>query len=580
MSVQKGVGMRPRIVEEPARAAIGALLVLLSYAPRAAPSVPQDALLEALQEELTRSVDGLSGAGQAPLYFLQYAAEEHHSYTLAASLGAIEIQTEHGARYLDVDVRVGSPELDNTHELRGHIGWSGNRSRDIRLPLEDDVAAVRAKVWAETDRQFKEAQERYLEVLMERQVKVAERDTSPDFSPVAPQEYLGSKAEVTLAEDYWPDRLRRHSARVRQEPWVTSSGVTLAASAVTKYLVNSEGTRLRHGRNLFRLTVRLETLADDGMRLVRYTSFDGTEWDHLPAEVVVDSTIDRLIEELRLLKDAPLVEPYTGPAVLSGRAAAVYFHEIFGHRIEGHRQKSEREGQTFARKLGESVLPAFLSVYDDPTLDTWGTIPLRGYYLFDDEGVTAQRAVVVEDGVLTGFLMSRSPIEGFPHSNGHGRRAHGHRAVSRQGNLVVESERTVSPFELRRLLLDECRAQGKDYGLLFEDISGGFTMTRRSGPQAFKVIPLLVKRVYTDGRPDEVVRGVDIVGTPLTSFGMIAATGNDYEVFNGTCGAESGYLPVSAICPSLLVSQIEVEKQAKGHDRPPVLPPPPLQEYE
>jgi len=219
-------------------------------------------------------------------------------------------------------------------------------------------------------------------------------------------------------------------------------------------------------------------------------------------------------------------------------------------------------------------------VYDDPTLAEWKGVELRGHYLYDDEGVPSQRAVVVEDGVLTGFLMGRSPIAGFPRSNGHGRRSHSHRTVSRQGNLIVESRRTVPPHELRAMLLDECRAQGKSYGLFFEDISGGFTMTRRSGPQAFKVIPLLVKKVYIDGRPDDVVRGVDIVGTPLTSFGMIAASGDDYQVFNGSCGAESGYVPVSAVCPNLLLSHIEVEKQAKGHDRPPMLPTPPLQDSE
>jgi predicted Zn-dependent protease len=550
-------------------------VVCLAWVAGAAAS---DALMEALDTELARSFEGLEEAGQAPLYFLQYAAEDHRAHVLTASLGAIEMSAEEASRYLDVDVRVGSPDLDNTHELRGKLSWSGRRRGNVHLPVEDDVKAIRAKLWSETDRQFKQAQERYLEVLMERSVKVAERDTSPDFGPSERRSDLGPRAEVTFDEGYWRGRLRRHSGLVRAEPWVMSSGVTLSASAVTKYLVNSEGTRLRHGRTLLRLAIRLETMAEDGMRLRRYASFDATEWERMPSEAVVDSTLAVLLGELKALRDAPLVEPYTGPAILSGRAGAVYFHEIFGHRIEGHRQKSEKEGQTFARKLGERVLPDFLSVYDDPTLAEWEGTELRGHYLYDDEGVPAQRAVCVENGILRGFLMSRSPIEGFPTSNGHGRRAPGHRTVSRQGNLIIESDRTVSAEELRAMLLSQCREQGKEYGLLFEDISGGFTTTRRSGPQAFKVIPLLVKRVYTDGRPDEVVRGVDIVGTPLTSFAMIAATGDDYGIFNGTCGAESGYVPVSAICPSLLISQIEVEKQAKGHDRPPVLPPPPLEE--
>jgi TldD protein len=532
--------------------------------------------MEALQQELGRSFVGLREAGQAPLYLLQYGVEDRRSHLLAASLGAIEVDTEGAARYLDVDVRVGSPDLDNTHELRGKLAWSRYRRADVRLPTEDDTAAIRARVWAETDRRFKEAQERYLQVLMERKVKVAERDTSPDFSAADPKQYMGPKAAVSVDRDYWSNRLRRHSALVRKTPWVTASGVALSASATTKYLVNSEGARLRHGLVLLRLTVSVEASAPDGMSLTRHRSFDAATWDGMPTEAQVDNTVAALVEELQVLCDAPLVEPYTGPAILSGRAAAVFFHEIFGHRVEGHRQKSEKEGQTFARKLGERVLPEFLSVYDDPTTTEWQGVELRGYYPFDDEGVPSRRTLIVERGVLRGFLMSRSPIENFPASNGHGRRAHSHVPISRQGNLFIESSMAVPPGQLREMLLDECRKQGKAYGLLFEDISGGFTTTGRAGPQTFKVIPLLVKKVYSDGRPDEVVRGVDIVGTPLTSFGMVIATDNDYQVFNGTCGAESGYVPVSAICPGLLISRIEVEKQAKSHDRPPVLPPPPL----
>jgi hypothetical protein len=109
---------------------------------------------------------------------------------------------------------------------------------------------------------------------------------------------------------------------------------------------------------------------------------------------------------------------------------------------------------------------------------------------------------------------------------------------------------------------------------LFEDISGGFTQTGRRGPQTFKVIPIVVYRVYVDGKPDELVRGADIVGTPLTCFEKIIATGDDVGVFNGSCGAESGWVPVSAVSPSILVSTIEIEKRQRAQSRPPILPSP------
>ncbi|HOX23929.1 MAG TPA: metallopeptidase TldD-related protein, partial [Elusimicrobiales bacterium] len=181
---------------------------------------------------------------------------------------------------------------------------------------------------------------------------------------------------------------------------------------------------------------------------------------------------------------------------------------------------------------------------------------------------------LVKDGKLKGFLMSRSPIQGFGRSNGHGRRMPGRAVVARQGNLVIEASESVSYDKLRQMLIAECKKQRKPYGLVFDDISGGFTMTDRSGPQSFKVLPLMVYRVYADGRPDELVRGVDIVGTPLASFTKITAAANDEAVFNGTCGAESGWVPVSAISPSLLISEMEVEKTRKTHEKPPLLPSP------
>jgi predicted Zn-dependent protease len=294
----------------------------------------------------------------------------------------------------------------------------------------------------------------------------------------------------------------------------------------------------------------------------------------LPSEEKIAEAFQKVIDTVLALRAAPVVEPYNGPAVLLNRASGVFFHEIFGHRIEGHRQKDVEEGQTFTKMVGKLILPEFLSVNDDPTRAQFGQEDLRGFYRFDDEGVPASRVNLVENGVLKTFLLSRSPVLDFTKSNGHGRREPGRQAVSRQANLMVHSTQAV-PFEkLLELLVAECKKQNKPYGYLFEDITGGFTMTSRGGPQAFKVLPVIVYRVYADGRPKELVRGVDIVGTPLSCFSKIIATGNDLAVFNGTCGAESGWVPVSAVSPSILVEQIEIEKRERSQQRLPLLPPP------
>ena len=265
-------------------------------------------------------------------------------------------------------------------------------------------------------------------------------------------------------------------------------------------------------------------------------------------------------------------EPFDGPAILSGRAAAVFFHEVLGHRLEGQRQRGDEEGQTFTKELNKDILPSFLSVSDDPTISSFKGTWLSGTYAYDDEGQKARRVDLIQDGVLKTFLMSRLPIASLSESNGHGRAQSGRVPTGRQGNLIVTSTKTEPEADLRKQLIEEAKKQNKPFGLYFEDISSGFAVTTRSSPQAFQVIPLVVYRVYVDGRPDELVRGVSIVGTPLAAMKRILATGDKPEVFNGECGAESGSIPVSAVAPAMLVSEMETQRQPQGTARPPILP--------
>jgi predicted Zn-dependent protease len=313
--------------------------------------------------------------------------------------------------------------------------------------------------------------------------------------------------------------------------------------------------------------------ADDGMELPLHQTYMSFNATGLPDDTAVLKDVDSMIQTLLALRRAPLAEPYTGPAILSGRASAVFFHEIFGHRIEGQRQKNEDEAQTFTKKVNQPVLPDFLSVYSDPALRQIHGTELLGYYPYDDEGVKARRVNVVDSGILKNFLMSRAPIAGFPHSNGHGRRQQGYAVVARQSNLVVESKRSVSRDQLKKMLIEQIKAANKPYGLIFDDIEGGFTFTQRTIPNAFNVLPTVVYRVYPDGR-EELVRGVDLIGTPLIAFSKIAAADDDVGIFNGICGAESGWVPVSAVSPGLLISQIEVQRKEKSQERAPILPAP------
>ena len=312
------------------------------------------------------------------------------------------------------------------------------------------------------------------------------------------------------------------------------------------------------------------------MDLFRIETFEADKAGNLPAQSELMAKTVALAKNLDELREAPITEPYNGPVILSGRAAAVFFHEVLGHRLEGQRQRGDEEGQTFTKLLNKPILPDFLSVADDPTLSQINGQPLSGHYVFDDEGQPAQRVQLVDKGVLKTFLMSRLPVASFAESNGHGRAETGKMPTGRQGNLVVSSTNTVSDAALREMLKAEAKKQGKAYGLYFEDISSGFAVTTRRSPQAFQVIPLVVYRVYVDGRPDELVRGVSIVGTPQAALMSIMATGDRQDVFNGECGAESGTIPVSAVAPAMLIRDIETQKQAQGTARPPIVEPPPV----
>lgn len=529
-------------------------------------------LLLALRRELDRNFAALKKQNQAP-YFLAYEAVANRSVYVQASLGALDRSDEDFDRTLDVDVRVGDPKLDNTHRLRGEFDASRELSRSEWLPIEDDPGAIERVAWLATRAEYERAREELVRVRANKQLKVDEEDDAADFTAEPPSTFYEAPARLEVDRKSWEERIRKWSLPFAADPDILHSRVALDASAETRYVVSTEGTNLQLSRTHARIEITASTVAADGMRLERTEALDASEPRTLAQDDAVLTRVKHVIADLKALRAAPIVEPFVGPAILDGRAAAVFFHEIFGHRVEGQRQKDEEEGQTFAHKVGETVMPAFLDVFDDPSASFLNGTPLGGHYPFDDEGIAAQRASLVERGVLRGFVLSRSPVHGFPRSNGHGRRERGHRVVARQGNLIVDPRRTTTPESLKQRLLEELRNSGRPYGLRFHEITGGYTNTTRSASQAFKVLPVMVYRVYPDGR-EELVRGVDLEGTPLAALSRIEAAANDFQVFNGICGAESGWVPVSATSPSLLISQIEVTRQEKSHDRPPLLPPP------
>lgn len=527
-------------------------------------------VLDTMSSELERSLEVLSEQPD-PVYFLSYEITEDKVASVYGSFGALTGWSESEQRGLDIDLRVGGPKLDNTHEIRG--GGAPPRQRMRLVAPVADAEALRAALWQGTDREYKAASERYTQVRTDVKVTVAAEDQAGDFSPQGPERSVEEPVSLVVDRAAWERKVAKYTAPFRASPHILSASAIVWGDAETRWYVNSEGSAIRTANTFYRVTVSAATRADDGMVLPRTEQFFALSPDRLPSDEEVMQVVHAMVAELEALRTAPLVEPYTGPAILSGPASGVFFHEILGHRLEGHRQKSVREGQTFRRMIGEAVLPASFSVYFDPTVARAAGTDLIGTYRFDNEGVKARRVPVIEDGVLTGFLMGRIPIEGFPESNGHGRKNTGNRSVARQSNLFVEVTEKHTREELKAMLLEAVAREDKPFGLFFDRIQGGFTITGRTIPNAFNVTPTVVYRIFPDGS-EELVRGADLIGTPLTTFSRIVAGGDDPAVFNGTCGAESGPVPVAAISPSILVSQIEVQKKRTSQSRLPILRPP------
>jgi len=533
----------------------------------------EDILLDSLVTEVDRTMSSLADAEQPP-YWIGIGVIDRHTVSLTATHGAASVPDISHQRMGDVDVRVGSFELDNTHKIRD-AGWFDAPERfSVSLPLEDDAALIRRAAWKSTDDTYRAAVRRFIKVETNNAVKVEREDGSDDFSEAPAIVDVRQVERVDFDPAPWLDILRDSSARFLDHPAVHDSNVTLHIQDDVRYIVTTDGTRIRDQRVNIRVSVWGGTTAEDGQELQVYDHIDTASLDGLPTAGQVAEMVDGVAEKVTALRTAPVVDPYVGPAILRGRAAAVFFHEILGHRAEGHRQKDEDEGQTLTDKVGEQIFPPFIHVHDDPTLKNWGEQDLNGHYLYDDEGVAAQRVPIIEDGVLQGFLMSRAPIEGTARSNGHGRRQPGSAPVARQGNLVVSADDGVPYDELREQLIERVKAEDKPFGLIFDDISGGFTLTGRGIPNSYAVQPITVWRVWPDGRPDELVRGVDLIGTPLVTFSRIVGASDATQVFTGMCGAESGWVPVSAIAPDLLVSELEVQRREKQNDRPPLLEPP------
>ena len=550
--------------------------LLLSAAPD-----PRLVVLDAMAAELDRSASRLQLEGYERPFYLGYQAREVSARELRGRYGAVTSDFTRRDRALQVDVRVGSYEQDSSGSADDVLvlgpeppGWSAPRE----APLDDSPQALRNALWLLTDERYKEALAGWLKKRTRDVFRRGDPARAPSFSREPPVRELDPPRPLAFDAERWRGAIRQITAVFRDHPEIFDAQVRVEAERQIRWLVTSEGTRLVTESLLYGVHLTAVARAEDGQLL------DGGRDLYAPGEAGLPSTA-ALVEaaravagELEALRRAPPIDPYTGPAILEPEAAGVLFHEAVGHRLEGERLEDDKDGQTYRGQIGQRILPAFLSIADDPTLLVASGQPLNGVYRWDDQGVPARRTMLVEQGTLRTFLLSRKPVKPFDRSNGHGRSQGGRAPMARMSNLVVESARRLDRAALKAALLAEVRRQGKPFGLVIRDITGGNTNTASWGYQAFKGTPRLVYRVDAETGAETLVRGVELVGTPLASVNKVLATGEEVRAFNGFCGAESGFVPVATVAPAVLVGEIELQRVARAMERGPILPSPWQQE--
>lgn len=536
----------------------------------------QDELLDILVEELNREIETLSKQ-EYPPYYLDYRVDDVSSVTFQTSFGSLTGKSSNKGRALTTMLRIGGYDFDNTHVFKGDFSMPDQSAvYAAQLPFENDPDAIKQSLWLATDQVYKNALSSYT-TLIQRRKEVAEESSIPDFSIEVAASYYEppyNESDLRIDSEDWINRLKEYTRLFKSDSTIFHSDALLVFISNRKYFVSSEGSRIVQNSKYAQLQIQLSIQHKGGSVLPLNKSYTAFHPSGLPDHETILSDLKKLYNKLQVLKEAPMAEAYAGPAILSPEAAGVFFHEIFGHRIEGHRLENFTDGQTFKEKVNTRVLPKEFNVYSDPTMEEFNEQELIGSYVYDDQGIASRNVLVVKNGVLKNFLMSRQPTGEFTNSSGHGRAQAGYAPVSRQSNLIIETTKAMSWNDMRKQLTKECKKQNKEYGYYFKEVTGGLTITDRYNPNVFDITPIEVYRIYVDGRPDELVSGVDLIGTPLTMFSNIISGGDMRKVFTGFCGAESGHVPVTTIAPALFVRKIETQKSPEFDSKLPLLPSP------
>jgi microcin-processing metallopeptidase PmbA/TldD-like protein len=538
------------------------LIVFLGVSPFGAAAqqkqLPADAasdpILRALQTELTRSKAQLKMDNVESPFYIEYRVFDVEQLDASTAFGALRDQNRTRIRLIRAVVRLGDYKLDSFFN-------AGQGVSDI-LPLDNDELAIRHQVWLATDQAYKRASEAFSnKKAMLKQLTIDQ--PVDDFAKAEPVVSIGPTAKLDVDPAKWTKMLESATSVYRNDPQIQSLTASLNFTVISQYFVNTEGTVTRHGAAHYQLVMSASEQAHDGMRLERSPQFTANHLEELPGPEEFQKDALKLVEAMKTLREAPVVEEeYRGPVLFSNDAATDMFFDLIVPNVLGRRPAPGRPARTvgaFASSWRARVLPDFISVVDDPTVDTFAGHSLGGSYKVDDEGVPASPVTVVDKGTLVNYLIGRVPIRDFPASNGHGRASGSGNTAPAPGNLFFRASKTSSREELKKQLIDDCRNRGLKYGYFVDTL----------GP---RLAPRMLYRVWTDNGREELVRGAVFNELDIRALRSdLVAAGDDPLVSNRT-----GLPFITIVAPSVMFDELEVKRADNTNEKLPDYPAPAL----
>jgi len=569
-----------------------------------------DHTLQAMRDELERSRTRMAIPGLEKPYFIEYRLLDLDVRTITASFGALVSSTTTHNRFMDVNIRVGDYKLDNSNfisgdQFQGFLGSAG------QVGVDGDYESLRQDLWLATDQAYKEA----LDSFARKQGFLRSLSKPPDvadFSQEKPLQKVEPRAVPDWSNRNWEQEAKQASAVLRAYPDLYGNRVTYTLVYETYYIMNTEGTEVRTGRSLAAIEAGIETQAPDGVPMHHFYAAYAIHPVDLPAASEVAQQLDARGKELVAMRMAEPMPAYGGPVLFESRAAAELLAEMLGASVSGSRPPvsmvpmydqivESRGGRSqWLGRLNSRVLPAGTSLVDDPSAKDAQGRPLAGSYAVDDEGVLPQSVTLVDNGTLKDLLMSRRPGQDFVQSNGHGRSLFLGEPHAESSNLFFKSGNGLSPQDLKKKFLDECKQDGRQWCLMVRELDDpvigdthdeGEVSDMVAGASSGERVPLEVYRVNVADGSEELLRPGHLLSMDLRLLRDVSAIGNDPVLFayeqsqtqgvQGTAlaafGTSSDGLPSTVTAPSLLFEDVE-GREARGEMRRlPLVPPPPMQ---